>query len=163
MPLARNMWKIFPLVPSKIYKLRQLSLSQFVYFLREVCLLINFWMIKFTITYVKKHKISPDFVAKPNTLVLRNTFPWHTLASPHTRFLGLDGTKVKILSENRPHLRPTASGACLRCHIVKNSPTNFTAIYGIICGWKARGISTSTKLANLCRLRISVCLTKVII
>ena len=26
-----------------------LSLSQFVYFLREVCLLFNFWMIKFTI------------------------------------------------------------------------------------------------------------------
>ena len=48
--------------------------------------------------------------------------------------LGLDGTKVKILSEIRPHLEPTASGACLRCHIVKNSPTNFTAIYGIICG-----------------------------
>ena len=44
--------------------------------------------------------------------------------------LGLDGTKVKILSEIKPHLKPTASGACPRCHIVKNSPTNFTAIYG---------------------------------
>ena len=28
--------------PEKMYKLRQLSLSQFVYFVREVCLLFNF-------------------------------------------------------------------------------------------------------------------------
>ena len=33
----------------KIYKLRQLSLSDFAYFLREACLLFNFWMIMFTI------------------------------------------------------------------------------------------------------------------
>ena len=39
----------FPQNKRKIYKLRHLSLSQFVYFLREVCLLFNFWMIKFTI------------------------------------------------------------------------------------------------------------------
>ena len=38
----------FPQNERKIYKLRQLSLSQFVYFLRDVCLLFNFWMIKFT-------------------------------------------------------------------------------------------------------------------
>ena len=50
------------------------------------------------------------------------------------RDLCLDGTKVKILSKIKPNLKPTASGACLRCHIVKNSPTNFSAIYGIICG-----------------------------
>ena len=38
--------------PQKIYKLRQLSLSQFVCFLSEVCLLFNFWMIKFTIMFL---------------------------------------------------------------------------------------------------------------
>ena len=38
----------FPQNESKIYKLRQLSLSQFVCFLREVCFLFKFWMIKFT-------------------------------------------------------------------------------------------------------------------
>ena len=42
---ARNMWKIFPLVHLKIDKLRQL-LSQFVYFLMQVCLLFKFCMIK---------------------------------------------------------------------------------------------------------------------
>ena len=52
--IARNIWKIFPLVPSKIYKVRQVCLSQFVYCLREVCLLINFWMIKFTIMFFWK-------------------------------------------------------------------------------------------------------------
>ena len=39
----------FPQNKRKIYKLRQLSLSDFVYFLREACLLFIFWMIKFTI------------------------------------------------------------------------------------------------------------------
>ena len=46
---VRNIWFLSPLVPSKREKniqtepnLRQLSLSQFVYFLREVCLLFNF-------------------------------------------------------------------------------------------------------------------------
>ena len=29
---------------------KYISFAQFVYFLREVCLLFNFWMIKFTIT-----------------------------------------------------------------------------------------------------------------
>ena len=36
----------FPQNERKIYKLRQLSLFQFVYFLREVCLLFNFGMMK---------------------------------------------------------------------------------------------------------------------
>ena len=39
----------FPQNKRKIYKLRQLSLSDFVYFWREACLLFIFWMIKFTI------------------------------------------------------------------------------------------------------------------
>ena len=38
---AQDMWKIFPLVPSKIFRLRQLRFSQFVNFLRELCLLFN--------------------------------------------------------------------------------------------------------------------------
>ena len=49
--------KYFLSFPQKIFKLRQLRqliLSQFVYFLREVCLLFNFWMLKFTIMS-KKH------------------------------------------------------------------------------------------------------------
>ena len=37
----RNIWTFSPLVPSKQEK-NMLSLSQFVYFLREVCLLFNF-------------------------------------------------------------------------------------------------------------------------
>ena len=49
---AQNMWKIFPLLLSKNKQTE--TTSQFVYFLREVCLLLNFWMIKFTIM-LKKH------------------------------------------------------------------------------------------------------------
>ena len=43
----------FPQNERKIYRMRQVSLSQFVYFVREVCLLFNFWMIKFTIMFFR--------------------------------------------------------------------------------------------------------------
>ena len=43
----------FPQNERKIYYLCWVSFAQFVYFLREVCLLINFWMIKFTIMFFR--------------------------------------------------------------------------------------------------------------
>ena len=41
-------------VSCRSLKTKELSFAQFVYFLREVCLFFNFWMIKFTIMQ-KKH------------------------------------------------------------------------------------------------------------
>ena len=46
---VRNIWVFSPLVPLKQEKNISVLLSLYTYFLREVCLLFNFRMIKFTI------------------------------------------------------------------------------------------------------------------
>ena len=46
---VRNIWFFSPLVPSKPEKNISVSFAWFVYSLRKVCLLFNFWMIKFAI------------------------------------------------------------------------------------------------------------------
>ena len=50
---------------------RELSFAQFVYFFREVCLFLNFWMIKFTIMS-KKHNFLSFKNWKINTLPSKN-------------------------------------------------------------------------------------------
>ena len=66
----------FPQNESKIYKLRQLSLSQFVCFLMEVCFLFNFWMIEFTIMSKKSiwHFHHSEKRQKPNIPHLRDVW-----------------------------------------------------------------------------------------
>ena len=56
-----QVWNIWWFFSSRSLKTREkyISLAQFVYFLREVCLLFNFWMIKFTIT------LFPHIVSAP--------------------------------------------------------------------------------------------------
>ena len=60
MSKVRNIWVFSsPLVPSKWEKKCSVSFAQLVYFLREVCLLFNFWMIKLKSTKhtsLKKYK-----------------------------------------------------------------------------------------------------------
>ena len=51
-PVNRNLGaKYLVFVSSCFVKLRELSFAQFVYFLGKVCLIFNFWMIKFTIMF----------------------------------------------------------------------------------------------------------------
>ena len=48
---VRNIWYFSPLVLSKWDYFCSVRFAQFVYFLMEVCLLFNFWMLKFTIMF----------------------------------------------------------------------------------------------------------------
>ena len=62
--MLKTCWKhsrceIFGFFSSRSLKTREkyISFAQFVYFLRKVCFLINFWMIKFTIMFFLTYKI----------------------------------------------------------------------------------------------------------
>ena len=57
-----------------------LSFAQFVYFLREVCLLFNFWMIKFTImwffldTHTWNFSFKVLYISKNTLLLVKGSF-----------------------------------------------------------------------------------------
>ena len=79
---------LFPQNERKIYKLRQLSLFQFVYFLREVCLVFNFGMMKvnFINQKLKSKHTSPKNIQTKTIYVV-------SVCIFFSRFVGMRGDK----------------------------------------------------------------------
>ena len=93
----------FPQNERKMYKLRKLSLSQFVYFLREECLLFNFWMIKFTI--MSKKSIWHFHHSKSKHTSLKKYTNWNKLSCLSLYiFLSFWGNERRQ-KPNIPHLK----------------------------------------------------------
>ena len=90
---VRNIWVFSPLVPSKPEKNIAVSFAWFVYSLRKVCLLFNFWMVKFTIMSEKQTIIVNFIIQKLKSK--------HTFLKKYTNWAKLLYFSLVLRGENK--------------------------------------------------------------
>ena len=83
-----------------------ISFAQFVYFLREVCLLFNFWMIKFTIMFFFDIHHAWNFSTKVLYMSKKTHFPQKIYKLSKTKSCD-SGFRIYFLTHNLWALGPT--------------------------------------------------------